>query len=288
MSTTMTLCASHAPGMDRDVDEQYGTTFRAGMAAARAAVAEFDPDLVVLFGGDHRRAFRSVVPLFAVAYTADLLPEGRIAAAELRVPTDVVRTLSEQLIAARFDIAVCRDVQLDHAFGQPLTHYLGSVRQAEVIPVPVNCASPPLPSARRALEFGQEIGRFLDGLDRRVLLIGTGGLSHSPPSLENDRHDLTEQDRRELIAAGRAAAVDRINPDWDKSFVDAMVRWDVDQLVAMADDATEPAGVGANEVRTWLAAAAAGGGRPMTTLAYEPVPEWLTGMGIVITTTEAR
>ena len=41
----------------------------------------------------------------------------------------------------------------------------------------------------------------------------------------------------------------------------------------------EPAGVGANEVRTWIAAIAAGN-LPMETVVYEPVREWITGMAI--------
>ena len=36
---------------------------------------------------------------------------------------------------------------------------------------------------------------------------------------------------------------------------------------------------GANEARTWIAAIAAGN-RPMETVVYEPVREWITGMAI--------
>lgn len=62
-----------------------------------------------------------------------------------------------------------------------------------------------------------------------------------------------------------------------------MSRWDVDELIRMTDNATADAGVGANEVRTWLAATAAGGGRAAEPLAYEPVPQWITGMGVALT-----
>src|SRR5690554_6301245 len=134
MSTRMTLCASHAPGMDRDTAGELGKKFREGVALARQAVAEFDPELVVLFGGDHRRAFAEVAPSFAVAYTASLLPEGTIPAEDLAVPTEISRELSEHLVAAEFDIAICRGVALDHAFGQPLHHYLPDVSRAQVIP----------------------------------------------------------------------------------------------------------------------------------------------------------
>ena len=40
-----------------------------------------------------------------------------------------------------------------------------------------------------------------------------------------------------------------------------------------------PAGTGGAEVRTWIAAAFAAG-TPLPTVVYEPVTEWITGMGI--------
>lgn len=280
---SMVLCASHAPGMDRDVDRKLGVDFRSGMDEASDAIAQFDPELVVLFGGDHRRAFARVAPTFAVALTAGLLPEGSITAQPLNVPTEIVRSLATSLIDDEFDIAVCRDVQLDHAFGQPLHHFLENPARTQVIPIPINCASPPLPTARRVIAFASRVGQFFDQLDKRVLFIGTGGMSHNPPSLVDDRHDLTDEQRRALITAGFEDASHRIKPDWDESFLDAMGGWDVEKLIRMTDNATEEAGVGANEVRTWLAAAAAGGGRGVAKLVYQPVPDWITGMGIAMT-----
>lgn len=282
MATKMTLCASHAPGMDRDAAGELGTQFRAGVAQARAAIADFAPELVVLFGGDHRRAFAEVAPTFAVAQTASLLPEGAIPAEDLNVPSDLARELAYTLVAADFDIAVCRGVALDHAFGQPLHHYLPQVAGAQIIPIPVNCASPPLATATRTIAFGRAVGEFFDRVDKRILFIGTGGLSHSPPSLEDDRHDKTEEERRAQIQAGFEAASKKIKPDWDTRFLNALSRWDEAELVRMADRATEDAGVGANEVRTWLAAGAAGGGVPVVPLAYEPVETWITGMGVAV------
>jgi 2,3-dihydroxyphenylpropionate 1,2-dioxygenase len=279
---SMTLCASHAPGIDRDNEARFGTVFRHGLDQVRSAVADFGPDVVVLFGGDHRRAFAHVTPSFAVARTASLLAEGSIPAEELRVPSDLADALSQSLIADNFDIAVCRAVALDHAFGQALHHLLPENAGLEVVPVPINCASPPLPTARRVLEFGERVGDFFASLDKRVLFIGTGGLSHNPPSLVSDRHDLTEDERRELREAGIGAASKQIKPDWDNAFLDAIGRWDVDALLQMTDNATAEAGVGANEVRTWIAATAAGKARGLTAVAYEPVPEWITGMGVAM------
>jgi 2,3-dihydroxyphenylpropionate 1,2-dioxygenase len=169
---------------------------------------------------------------------------------------------------------------LDHAFAQPIRDLVGELADKPVIPVPVNCATAPLPTGRRVADFGAEVGRFLDGIDERVLVIGTGGLSHSPPSLEVDTYDLSDEDRARIIAEGMADARNKIRPDWDAEVLEAMADWDAEALIRLVDTAHARAGAGANEVRTWLAAGAAGGGRPVTPSVYEPVPEWITGMAV--------
>ncbi|CAN5814286.1 3-carboxyethylcatechol 2,3-dioxygenase [soil metagenome] len=279
-SDRLVVCASHSPGKDRDTGHQFGPSFRSALAAAADEVRRFDPDVVIVFGGDHRRAFRQIVPAFAVALSASILAEGSHPAGDLSVPAGIARELSEHLLSAGFDIAVCRDIALDHAFAQPVRDLLGALDAKPVIPVPVNCATAPLPSGRRVAEFGAAVSSYLDTIDQRVLLIGTGGLSHSPPSLEVDTHDLSDAARARLITDGLAEARTKIRPQWDREVLQAMSAWDVSALVDLVDTAHARAGAGANEVRTWLAAGAAGGGRPVTTQVYEPVPEWITGMAV--------
>ncbi|SHN18511.1 3-carboxyethylcatechol 2,3-dioxygenase [Cryptosporangium aurantiacum] len=277
----LVVCASHSPGMERDTERVEGTEFRAGLARARDLVTEFDPELVVLFGGDHRRAFRTVVPSFAVSLSAGIIAEGNHGPAALDVPYGTARNLTEHLLTAGIDIAVCRDVDLDHAFAQPLRDLLGAVDARPVIPVAVNCATAPLPRAGRVLALGRAVANFLDDVGARVLVIGTGGLSHSPPSLEVDAYELDDDERARLIAEGSEAARTKIRPDWDRAFLTAMASWDTDRLTELTDHAHQDAGAGANEVRTWLAAGAAGGGRSLRQLVYQPVPEWITGMAAV-------
>jgi 2,3-dihydroxyphenylpropionate 1,2-dioxygenase len=279
-SERLVVCASHSPGKERDVKHAFGHRFRSALTAAAERVQRFDPDVVVVFGGDHRRAFRHVVPAFAVALSASILAEGGHPAGDLDVPSETARRLCEYLLSAGFDVAACRDIELDHAFAQPVRDLVGELAAKPVIPVPVNCATAPLPVGRRVADFGEEVGRFLDGIDERVLVIGTGGLSHSPPSLEVDAYDLNDEDRARIIAEGMAEARNKIRPDWDAQVLDAMASWDLEALIRLVDTAHGRAGAGANEVRTWLAAGAAGGGRPVTPLVYEPVPEWITGMAV--------
>lgn len=278
----LVVCASHSPGKERDVAEQFGTEFRSGLRTAAAAVEEFDPELVVLFGGDHRRAFRHVVPTFAVALSASIIEHGSRPTGDLIVPGDLACRLAEHLLAEAFDVAVCRDIGLDHAFAQPLYDLLGGIDAKPVIPIPVNCATAPLPSAARVAHFGEVVGRFLDTLDERVLVIGTGGLSHSPPSLEVGGYDMSDEERARLIADGMTEARKKIRPEWDHEVLAAFADEDQSALLRLVDNAHANAGAGANEVRTWLAAAAAGGGQPLHPVVYEPVAEWITGMAVAM------
>ncbi len=51
-------------------------------------------------------------------------------------------------------------------------------------------------------------------------------------------------------------------------------------MTAVGDELLEErAGSGGHEVCTWLVGLAAAG-RPLAWTSYEPVPEWITGMGI--------
>jgi 2,3-dihydroxyphenylpropionate 1,2-dioxygenase len=276
----LVVCASHSPGKERDVEEAFGLGFRSALAKAADEVRRFDPDVVIVFGGDHRRAFTTVVPAFAVALSASIIAEGRHPAGDLAVPTTLARGLCEHLLTDGFDVAVCRDIGLDHAFAQPIRDLLGKLDAKPVVPVAVNCATAPLPTGQRVADFGAAIARFLDTLDQRVLLIGTGGLSHSPPSLEVDAHELSDDERARIIADGMAEARNKIRPEWDAEVLEAMSTWDIAALIRLIDSAHVQAGAGANEIRTWVAAGAAGGGNPVTPLAYEPVPEWITGMAV--------
>jgi 2,3-dihydroxyphenylpropionate 1,2-dioxygenase len=276
----LVVCASHSPGKERDVEQAFGRRFRSALACAADDVRRFDPDVVIVFGGDHRRAFRQVVPTFGVVLSASIIAEGGHPAGGLVVPSQLARGLCEHLLTAGFDVAVCRDIALDHAFAQPIRDLLGDLDARPVIPVPVNCATAPLPTGRRVADFGAAVGRFLDGVEQRILLIGTGGLSHSPPSMEVDTYDLSDEERARIIAEGMADARTKIRPDWDAEVLQAMSEWDMSALIDLVDAAHARAGAGANEVRTWLAAGAAGGGKPVKQLVYEPVPEWITGMAV--------
>jgi 2,3-dihydroxyphenylpropionate 1,2-dioxygenase len=276
---TMVVCASHSPGMLRDKTAQYGHEFRAGVAKVTERVAAFGPELVVFFGSDHRRAFVDSVPAIAVMTEADGLGDLGSATGRYDVPAKTAEALAGALLDRDFDVTVVRKTALDHGFGQTYSQLIGELPTVPVIPVYINCATRPLGRPSRAFALGRAIGEELSHLDQRILFIGSGGLSHSPPSLVSAAAGLSDAERLAMNAAGLEAAKDKIDPAWDNGFLRRIVE-DPDNLEHLTPADIESAGVGAHEVRTWMAAIAAGNS-PMEIIVYEPVREWITGMGLV-------
>lgn len=145
----------------------------------------------------------------------------------------------------------------------------------------------PLPTAARTAALGRAVGEFLrhgvpDG--ERVLVIGSGGISHAPPSLVPGARDLTEEQRQRLISDNIARAAEAINPAWDQQFFATLAGTEWTRLADLTAEDLAPAGTGGAEVRTWIAAAFASG-TPLSIVVYEPVTEWITGMGIAASDT---
>ncbi|MGB6579432.1 MAG: hypothetical protein WBF34_16100 [Streptosporangiaceae bacterium] len=130
--------------------------------------------------------------------------------------------LGQHLTAAGIDIALAPHLRLDHGFGQSTSELFGSLPAVPLIPIVINCVDRPLPTAARTAALGRAVGEFLRrGLpgDERVLVIGSGGISHAPPSLVRGPRDLTEEQRQRLISDNIARAAEAINPAWDKQFL---------------------------------------------------------------------
>lgn len=280
-SISRTLCLSHSPGFARDGEEQFGHEFRAALHRVRDEVQRFDPTLVVFFGSDHRRAYTEVVPSISVAYGAEGLGDLLSPTGPYDVPAETAKALTTHLLDRDFDVAISKHVALDHGFGQTFGDLFGSLDAVPSLPIYLNCATPPLTGPRRSVQLGLEVGRFIATLDERVLYIGSGGLSHSPPTLALVDEGLPEEERRKISAQHREAAKDLIRPDWDDAFLTSLESADPAWALKLEQADIDPAGIGANEVRTWLAAYAAGG-VGLDRVVYEPVREWLTGMGIAM------
>jgi len=311
-----TVALSHSPQMAQDTGHLQGRRFRAGFAQVANAVADYQPTLAVYFGPDHMRALAGIAPCFTVVEAASgygdwgtpqedyqvpherAVALGEVEAAsgygdwgtpqeDYQVPHERAVALGEHLAAAGIDIALAPHLRLDHGFGQSTSDLFGSLSAVPLIPIVINCVDRPLPTAARSAALGNAVGEFLRRKvpgDERVLVIGSGGISHAPPSLIPGARDLTEEQRQRLITDNLARAAEAINPGWDEQFLATLASTDWTRLASLSPEDLAPAGTGGAEVRTWIAAAFTGG-TPLSTVIYEPVTEWITGMGIAASET---
>lgn len=278
------------------------------IAAARQLARDFQPELVVLVGPDHYNGFfNELMPPFCIGTQASAVGDYQSPAGALNVDADLAVRLAEHLMDADFDIAVSRRMRVDHGFAQALQMLWGGLNTPPVVPIFMNAvAQPGIPRVRRCRALGEALGQFLDGVPRRTLLIGSGGLSHEPPVPTLSHPDAAVRERitvrSEPTAAEREAKTQRVmaagvalasgtsgmkplNAAWDARWMDAMVQGGpaLDALNAMAEsDIEREAGLSAHESKTWLVARAAlGTSGPLQCRLrhYQAIPEYIAGYG---------
>jgi len=273
------VCISHSPLIHDDLPGAPGPAFRAAAESVRTAIAAYDPELVVFFGTEHRRTLTEIVPSFTVGLAATGYGDWDLPATDYVVPRDLATALAGDALARGVDVAFAENLRLDHGFGLTWRQLLGSFDARPIIPIVINCAIPPLCAPNRAGALGRAVGAFLEGRAQRVLVMGSGGLSHSPPAVNPQTALLPEAERQAATRAALDDAGKRIDAAWDRRFLELVRARDVAALEALTTDDIAVAGTGAQEVRTWIAAIAAAG-RTANAISYDAVPEWITGMGI--------
>lgn len=307
----MTVCASHSPLMYTEIEESRPGLHRSffdriGEVAKR--VQEFDPQLIVLFAPDHFNAlFYELMPAFCVVAEATSSTDWRQQEGRLRIPRDLAVTLVRALHVEGFDPALSMRMRVDHGMTIALQQIARGYDTYPVIPIYVNCAADPRPTLRRAREFGEAVGRFVGRQGERVLVIGSGGLSHDPPTPrmasatpelakrilirhEASPEEFRAREERVVELARKLAAGERpiLPPSeaWDRRFVGTLLSGDLRAFDALTDDEIDrEGGFGGHEIRCWIAAFAAARAIGASATArleyYEMIPEWITGMAIV-------
>jgi len=277
-----------------------GGRFLADAARAAAAAAALEPDAVVVIGPDHFHAnFYDAMPPFLLGVEeAEAFGDFGSRSGPLPVASALAWSVRDGLARDGFDIALSYALTVDHGIVQSYDMTCGPAG-LPMVPLVVNTAAPPLPPLPRCLALGRSLGAAIRAADpaRRVLIIASGGLSHWLPS--NDPRDASVPARRRAavihgrgdVRASSAAREPLVramggNPDapvnagWDAWFLKQLRTGDLEPVASLSDEAlTDQAGSGSHEIRAWIIGLAAAD-RPLAWTSYEPVPEWITGMGI--------
>jgi protocatechuate 4,5-dioxygenase beta chain len=240
------ISTSHVPLIGKAIAqhleaEPYWKPFFAGFEAAREWLAEVKPDVAVMIYNDHGlNFFLDKMPTFAIGAAPEYqnADEGWGLRTTAPFPGDPELSwhIIESAVADEFDVTTCQEMFVDHAFAIPMQLLWPATSRwpVKTVPVCINTVQHPLPSAARCYKFGQAIGRAIDsyGKDLKVVIIGTGGLSHQ--------------------LDGRRAGF--INKEFDLECLDkishdpeALTRYSIPQLVELA-------GTQGVEILMWIAA----------------------------------
>ncbi len=196
------ICASHTPLMDHvDADPAIDRQVRGHFAALADEVRAYDPELVIIFGPDHFKGFfYDMMPPFTIGIRAEAIGDYDIGGGAFDISEPRALDCVRALHASDIDVAMSYRMQADHGFAQLLVLLAGDVARYQTLPIHINCAGPPLPSFRRVRMLGHAVGRWAARLDKRILLLGSGGLSHDPPipSIQTAPPPLAE-----MLIAGR-------------------------------------------------------------------------------------
>lgn len=260
---------SHVLFPPQGVEPQAGRVID-GMMEIRRRIAALKPDVIVLAGSDHLNNFSLAAQVTLAVGVADsftTMGDGTPAATfpGHRAFAEAFARFAEP---NGFDLVQMEEVKPDHGMSLPKL-VVDPTDTVPVVPVYINSLMPVPPSPRRCYRLGTVLKQMVEQqrpAGERVVVVGTGGLSHWLC--------LPEQ--------GRVAV------EFDEDFIARMIAGRSAELAEYsADHIFRESGNGGLEVVSWLFMAGALPGAKGEKLFYEPIPQWISGMGGVALMPEA-
>jgi hypothetical protein len=265
----MAYSASHAPMMSADRESappEQAERFFGALELVRERARATQVEAIVMISGEHfTNFFLTNLPQIAIG-----LGEGHQGPLEkwLKIPKTIVpgepalaAHILDHLVAAGFQPALSHKLKADHGF-MTVYYELDPQMQLPMVPIILNCTTPPLMTLQQCYDLGIALGdaiRSYEGL-QRVALVGGGGLSH-------------------FVGEPRVGDIDE---EFDRWFLKQLESQDLSDLLSMPNDELMEAGNGTGEVRAWVAVAGAARGYKVKAMSYEPIYEWINGMGVVL------
>lgn len=148
---------------------------------------EKKPDVLVFFYNDHANSFFfDCYPTFSIGVSPefDMADEGagRRPLPNIKGHAKLAEHVANRLVNEEFDMAVFQDRPLDHGCNSPLALMWPHepAWPGAILPIAINVLQHPLPTAARCHKLGQAVRRAIESYpeDLKVVVVGTGGLSH--------------------------------------------------------------------------------------------------------------
>ena len=268
------ITTSHIPAIGNAIaqglqEDPYWKRFFDGYKPVRAWLDKVQPDIAIIVYNDHGlNFFLNQVPTFAMgaADHYENADEGWGLKTLTGVDGDAQFSwhLIETLVKNEFDMTICQEMLVDHGFIIPMTLMWGHLPEWPVrgIPLAINTVQHPLPSAKRCLALGRALGQAIEsyGEDLKVVLFGTGGMSHQ---LQGERAGI-------------------INVDFDLQCMEKIIE-DPDWLTHMSnDEIMQQAGTEGIEIIMWLVMRGALAAQPKVIHKHYHAPVSNTGAGVLV------
>ena len=181
----------------------------------------------------------------------------------------------------------------------------GDATSRPVIPIFINSVATPLGPLRRVRALGAAVGTYLATLGKRVLVVGSGGLSHDPPvptlatappaALARIVHGepMTPEQRQARQVAVMDAAqafahgdspLQPLNPDWDHAFLELVDSNRLDRGGRLVEQLDRAAGRPLRTRNPHLGSGVRGAGRARSLRDgdrfYRAAPELIAGFAV--------
>jgi 2,3-dihydroxyphenylpropionate 1,2-dioxygenase len=276
------------------------------LTQAKDFVADFDPEIVVIFAPDHYNGFfYRTMPPFCIGTHAQGVGDYGTHNGPLDVPEATAVACAKAVLSAGVDVAISANMDVDHGTVQPLEKLFGNATARPVIPIFINSVATPLGPLHRCRTLGTAVGNYLATVNKRVLVMGSGGLSHDPPvptlatatpqiaeRIVHGRPMTPEQRSTRQTAvmeaardfAGGQSNLAPLNPEFDQRFLQIVDGGHLDDLDNWSNAfIAGEGGNSAHEIRTWVAAFAAlavAGPYQTGVRYYRPAPELIAGFAV--------
>ncbi len=188
------ITTSHIPAVGNAIDkglqdDPYWKPFFDGYPKVHAWIKEHKPDYVVNIYNDHGLGFfLDRMPTFAIGAAHEYRNEDEGWGLPELPPFPGAPELSwhiiESMVEDEFDITSCQELAVDHGFVVPMQLFWpGAPNNPDMpraVPISANTVQHPIPTLKRALDFGKALGKALRSFpeEAKVVILGTGGLSH--------------------------------------------------------------------------------------------------------------
>lgn len=256
--------APDAPG--KDMSDRVWAAY----AECSARLEALDATAVIIVGADHYMLFGTqCLPQYVIG-TGDI--DGPIdplpGLGRKRYPanTALAGHIADHGLSTGFDWVVGRDFTIDHSVAIPdqliVQPLRDQGRNISMTPVYIASGVDPyirLPKTRSlGVSIAEAVADFPE--DERVVVIGSGGISHWVGTPE----------------------MGRINQDFDHYIMGLIAGHKLDEFFALTDEyILSEGGNGGMEIRNFGVAMGAVDYRSAESIEYQAVPEWITGLGFM-------